>query len=137
MSVTCRMIGHRVDGPGIWNEGYYFATCQRCGRDLLRTDGAWSPVLRGYRVRWKSGLHRHAIASDFRRNLPSMPDEPRRWRLALHRVGMNVLCLPGPDRRAARQDRRSEKDSTDGLPPFLIVGLFAALGIAARLSPRR
>jgi len=138
MGMMCGMLGHKAEGLGVWNEGYFFGRCKRCDRDLIRTDASWSPVPRGYQVSWKSGFHRHALASDFKRNLPLMPDEPRRWRLALHRVAVDVLCLPGPkavpltDREAPR-----EREATAGLPHMLLLAMLAGLGLAGRLAARR
>jgi len=139
MGMMCGMLGHKADGMGVWNEGYFFGRCRRCARDLIRTDGSWTPVPRGYQVSWRSGFHRHAIASDFKRNLPLMPDEPRRWRLALHRVGFGVLCLPGPKAPPPPVEREApgERDSTGGLPHMLLLAMLAGLGLAGRLAVRR
>jgi hypothetical protein len=132
MGVMCWMLGHEGGPTDIWNEGYYFARCRRCACDLIRTTGNWSPVPLGYRVNWRSGLHRHAIASDFKRNLPLPPDEPRRWRLALHRVGLGVLLLPGPP----PERRLAEREATAGLPHMVLLGMLTALGMFSRLRAR-
>ena len=87
---------------------------------------------------WKSGFHRHAIASDFKRNLPLMPDEPRRWRLALHWIGREVLCLPGPaERQDLEEQVAKERERAGGLPQMLLLGMLTALGVAGRLTARR
>lgn len=138
MGATCWLLGHKAGDTGLWNEGYFFSRCRRCGCDLIRTSDQWSPLPYGFRVVWRSGLHRHAIASDFRRNLPLMPDEPRRWRLTLHRMGLGVLYLPGP----ARAEREAveiapEHEPSGGLPHMLLLGLLAGLGLATRVAARR
>lgn len=133
MGVTCWILGHAAADEGRWNEGYYFARCKKCSCDLIRTSGEFLPVPLGYQVKWKPGFHRHAIASDFRRNLPLMPEEPRRWRVALHRIGRGVLFLPGPEVKQAAQER----EPAGGLPHLVLIGMLAALGLASRLVPHR
>lgn len=134
MTMICWLLGHDDGGSEIWNQGYYFGRCHRCGRDLIRTCGEWRPVPLGYQVAWKSGAHRHALASDFRRNLPSGPDEKRRWRLGLHHHGIGAICLPAPPPRARDECRKEREEG--GLPHILLLGIVAALGLAARLRPR-
>lgn len=135
MSLACWVLGHEDDGSEVWNDGYFFGHCRRCDQDLLRTSGEWRSVPPGYRVTWRSGVHRHAIASDFRRNLPRATDEPRRWRLGLHRIGMGAILLPPPT-PAEMEEARAERESTAGLPHFLLLGFFAALGLAGSLRLR-
>ncbi|HEX9947577.1 MAG TPA: hypothetical protein VGA98_08560 [Allosphingosinicella sp.] len=52
MNLLCRLGRHRPRGIPRWNEGYYFATCERCGRDLVRTAFQRWHVPDGYRVVW-------------------------------------------------------------------------------------
>lgn len=53
MSLLCELGWHRPRGIPRWNDGYYFAKCERCDRDLVRTAfGDWS-VPTGYRVVWQ------------------------------------------------------------------------------------
>jgi len=138
MGILCGILGHGPADTGLWNEGYFFTRCRRCSCDLIRTDGSWTPLPRGYQVSWKTGFHRHAIASDFKRNLPQMPDEPRRWRLALHWIGREVLCLPGPAERRAEQERAAEeRERAGGLPQVLLLGMLTALGLAGSFAARR
>jgi hypothetical protein len=139
MGVMCGVAGHAARNAGLWNEGYFFGKCRRCGQDLIRTDGGWFPVPRGYQVAWRSGIHRHAIASDFKRNLPQLPDEPRRWRLALHQMGFGVLCLPGPQLPSTHVPGEGvpERERSGGLPQVLLLAMLTALGIAGRLAVRR
>lgn len=133
MGVMCWVLGHAARDTGLWNDGYFFSRCKRCRCDLIRTDGDWSPLPYGFRVKWRSGLYRHAVASDFKRNLPLMPEEPRRWRLALHRIGRGVLLLPGPP----AQDRQAERESAGGLPQMVLLGMLTALGLMGSLRARR
>lgn len=52
MSLLCRLGRHRPRGIPRWNDGFYFARCEQCGRDLVRTafEGWHEP--RGYKVVW-------------------------------------------------------------------------------------
>ncbi len=138
MGILCWILGHGARGHGLWNEGYFFTDCRRCSCDLIRTDGSWSPLPHGYRVIWKTGFHRHAVPSDFKRNLPLMPDEPRRWRLATHWVGREVLCLPGPEERREKKEAAArEQERSGGLPQVLLFTMLTALGLAGSLAARR
>ncbi|HEX8239627.1 MAG TPA: hypothetical protein VF574_07805 [Allosphingosinicella sp.] len=52
MSFLCRLGRHKPRGIPRWNDGLYFATCERCGRDLVRTAFEGWHVPSGYRVVW-------------------------------------------------------------------------------------
>jgi hypothetical protein len=52
LSLLCRLGRHRPRGIPRWNDGYYFATCERCGSDLVRTAFERWHVPSGYRVVW-------------------------------------------------------------------------------------
>ncbi|HEX8308235.1 MAG TPA: SH3 domain-containing protein [Allosphingosinicella sp.] len=52
MSLLCQLGRHRPRGIPRWNDGLYFATCERCGRDLVRTAFEGWHVPSGYRVVW-------------------------------------------------------------------------------------
>lgn len=52
MNLLCRLGRHRPRGIPRWNDGYYFATCARCGADLVRTAFQSWHVPSGYRVVW-------------------------------------------------------------------------------------
>lgn len=52
MSLLCRLGRHRPRGIPRWNDGLYFATCERCGCDLVRTAFQGWQVPKGYRVVW-------------------------------------------------------------------------------------
>lgn len=52
MNLLCQLGRHRPGGIPRWNDGFYFAACERCGCDLVRTAfGRWH-VPEGYRVVW-------------------------------------------------------------------------------------
>ena len=52
MSLLCALGRHRPAGVPRWNDGFYFAKCERCGCDLVRTAFERWHVPRGYRVVW-------------------------------------------------------------------------------------
>ncbi|MGF1549080.1 MAG: polymer-forming cytoskeletal protein [Sphingomonadaceae bacterium] len=45
---------HRPGTAIAWNEGYYFARCERCGHDIVRTPLRPWHIPRGRRVVWQS-----------------------------------------------------------------------------------
>ena len=50
------MMGHvQPAAKPIWNDGYFFGACPRCGADIVRNGGdpRWTGVPRGYRVSWR------------------------------------------------------------------------------------
>ncbi len=52
MNLLCGLGRHRPRGIPRWNDGLYFATCKRCGCDLVRTAFQGWHVPTGYRVVW-------------------------------------------------------------------------------------
>lgn len=89
MNIVCAIHAHRPGYREIWNEGYFFNRCERCGNDLIRTDGNWRVIPRGHRVVWKSGPHRHSLASGLRRNLPAPYVTPGLARAAIFLDSLN------------------------------------------------
>ncbi len=51
--LLCSLGWHAAEKGALWNEGYYFSRCQRCGSDLIRTTYSGWEVPRGFRVVWK------------------------------------------------------------------------------------
>lgn len=132
MSLICMLRGHRSGSWEQWNEGYCFSACAGCRQELVRTSGDWRTLPSGYRIGWKSGVHRHAIPSDLRRNLPLLPNEVKRWRLGLHRFGFTAIPLPAPPSTPAPEERREEA----GLPSILLLAAWTFLGAAGWRSAR-
>lgn len=52
MSLLCSLGRHQPGPLPRWNDGFYFTTCQRCGRDLVRTAFERWHLPDGYRVVW-------------------------------------------------------------------------------------
>jgi hypothetical protein len=84
MKFGCTIAGHQADGGHVYNSGYYFSACRRCGRHLVRSPhGDWGPVPRGHRVVWKAGRGSHSLEADYAGVLPvaleaPAPSRPRR-----------------------------------------------------------
>lgn len=56
MSILCSILGHsRPAEKPIWNDGYFFARCGRCGDDIVRRgqSRAWRDVPKGHRISWR------------------------------------------------------------------------------------
>lgn len=54
MSVFCTLGAHAAAGQPVWNNGFYFSHCARCGRDLVRgAHEGWRAVPRGFKVVWR------------------------------------------------------------------------------------
>ena len=85
MSILCALGGHEASPTEIYNAGYYFSRCRRCGEDMMRWGAAWHLVPRGHRIVWKSGSHRHSIEADYGLHLPvlhrdsNLPAVRPRW----------------------------------------------------------
>ncbi|MFN3945843.1 MAG: hypothetical protein ACK4K7_13040 [Allosphingosinicella sp.] len=53
MSLLCRLGFHRAAPEPVWNRGFFFSRCRRCGADLVRTpSGRWH-VPKGRKVVWR------------------------------------------------------------------------------------
>ena len=51
----CRFGWHKVDGAGVWNQGYHFGKCSICEKQLIRRrlTGAWRLPRKGNAVVWR------------------------------------------------------------------------------------
>jgi hypothetical protein len=70
MSIFCAIGGHEAAAGEVYNSGYWFSSCRRCGRDMIRTGASWEMVPQGHRVVWRPGSGCHSIATDFAHVLP-------------------------------------------------------------------
>jgi hypothetical protein len=75
MSLLCALGGHEAGSDEIYNGGYYFASCKRCDRDMIRSGAAWQMVPEGHRVVWRSGRHQHSVEPSFAGVLPVLHRE--------------------------------------------------------------
>ena len=54
MKILCDMGLHKAIPSKIWNDGYYFSRCVRCGADMIRApEGPWKTVPSTLRVVWR------------------------------------------------------------------------------------
>ena len=54
LALLCQLGWHRAEPDEVWNQGYYFSRCSRCGQDIVRTpSGRWH-VPAGHKVVWKA-----------------------------------------------------------------------------------
>jgi hypothetical protein len=58
MPLLCRLGFHRPLPDEVWNRGFFFSRCGRCGSDLVRTAAGKWHVPEGRRIVWKDrGSH--------------------------------------------------------------------------------
>lgn len=107
MSMLCRLGGHEAAEGEVWNQGYYFSRCRRCGRDMIRAGADWQVVPEGHRVVWKNGWHRHSVQADYRSNLPAVPNASafRAWERSVSDVAGPGI---GQTARAAEPEHEEE-----------------------------
>jgi hypothetical protein len=53
VALSCAIGRHLVEDCGIRNGKYEFARCGRCSCDLMRSNGNWKRVPKGFKVVWK------------------------------------------------------------------------------------
>lgn len=64
MPLLCRLGAHRPGNAPVWNHGFYFARCRRCGTDLVRTTYSGWRAPRGYRVSWQTTPPESVVAAE-------------------------------------------------------------------------
>jgi hypothetical protein len=70
MRLLCGLTGHEPASAEVYNGGYFFSHCRRCGGDMLRSGDRWGTAPAGHRVVWKSGRHSHSVEPDYERVRP-------------------------------------------------------------------
>lgn len=53
MRLSCVAGRHEAGSRRVSNQGFDFGCCEGCGRDLVRSRGAWRTVPKGFRVVWR------------------------------------------------------------------------------------
>ena len=137
MSVRCAIGGHRPAPRQIYNSGYYFSACARCGRSLVRPPrGIWQTAPSGHRIVWKAGRHCHSIEADYadvlpvvvaRLALPAPPSPFASWRRDLVRLGRRAV----PARCATRA---IEESCEPRYPRLLLMAVMVGAGLRMLLS---
>lgn len=106
MSILCALGGHEAGAGEVYNCGYWFSRCRRCGRDMLRSGGGWETVPPGHRVVWRSGRRSHSIPTDFTgvlpvlhasANLPMVRPRFMSWSRQLTGLAKKRLRVPRPE----------------------------------------
>lgn len=138
MKIMCRLGGHRAAPDQVYNSGYYFAGCERCGRQLIRTArGEWSDVPAGYRVVWKPGRHSHSLEPDYagvrpvvvpQLSLPALRNPLLSWCRALIRLRPARGVVPAATRAA-----EVELDDCR-YPRLLVAAVLVGAGLRMLLS---
>lgn len=141
MNLQCAVAGHRPDRNPVYNSGYFFVACRRCGHTLIRcASGDWRNVPAGHRVVWKSGRHSHSLEADYSGVLPIMQEAASLPALRSPYVSWSRALIrrkPSGDGRAAVATA-IEEDSDDYRHPGLLLaavllgaGLKMLLGFAS------
>lgn len=78
MNLRCRLGFHAPFSAPRWNDGYYFGTCRRCGRDIIRTAYERWHVPQGYRVVWTETAPADRPQVGLTREAPPTPAPARR-----------------------------------------------------------
>ena len=52
-NLLCRLGFHGPEPGEVWNRGYFFTRCRRCGADLVRTAAGKWHIPKGRKVVWK------------------------------------------------------------------------------------
>ena len=81
MNLLCRMGRHLPGEERVWNDGWFFGSCSRCGIELLSRGRRWHRVPPGYRVVWRERPPGYPDWNSLvapRRLLPLAKEEERR-----------------------------------------------------------
>jgi hypothetical protein len=138
MSVRCAIGGHKAAPRQIYNSGFYFGACVRCGRDLVRAPrGEWRAPPAGHRVTWKPGRHMHSIEADYADVLP----------VAVHKVALPARPSPflswcrdlarSPRRKAAAAVAVAAAEEIVELryPRLVVMAVMVGAGLRLLLGP--
>jgi hypothetical protein len=131
MSILCALGGHEAADKEIYNSGYYFSACRRCGADMIRSGPSWNEVPSGHKVVWKGGCHSHSLEPDYGpvlpavhrdANLPAVKSPFSTWGRQLVQVAIPAIARTnGGGARAAVADEELQERPY----PYLLV--FAAV----------
>lgn len=136
MNVLCWFGGHRA-AEEVYNSGYYFGACARCGEPLLRSGrDDWQSPPRGHRIVWKAGRHSHSLEADYAEFLPvavpgavlpALPGRFASWRRDLVRLRRPAHC-------ASVVARADEESDDDRCPRLLLMAVMLGAGLKVLLT---
>ncbi len=137
MNLRCVAFGHRPVPDEIYNSGYWFGGCARCGEALVRAArGGWRTAPRGHRIVWKAGRHCHSVEADYADVLPvpvrsaSLPALPGRFAAA-----RRELTKLSPRARAAPGAAGSAEEVGDfRCPRLLLMAVMLGAGLKMLLT---
>jgi hypothetical protein len=129
MSLLCAIGGHEAAPREVYNGGYYFSRCRRCGEDMIRTGASWDLVPEGHRVVWKSGRHNHSLEPDYDHALPVLHPAAN---LPMVRPSFASWsrALVGRRRAAAISAPAMENEAEEPhYPPLLVIAAIVGAGL--------
>jgi hypothetical protein len=135
MNIGCAVAGHEA-GEEVYNSGFYFSACRRCGRHLVRSARtSWEIPPPGHRVVWKAGRHSHSLDADYSGCLPIVKQEAAlpavRSPFASWSRAMIRLERPA---RAAGPAQAIEESGDYQSPRLLLVAVVLGAGLQMLLS---
>jgi len=74
--ILCLTGRHSARPSNVANQGYYFISCTRCGRQMIGSEVKWKPVPRALRVVWKPVAKARPSIYTRIRNLPMVIPQP-------------------------------------------------------------
>ncbi|HWT14064.1 MAG TPA: hypothetical protein VN231_15020 [Allosphingosinicella sp.] len=137
MTLGCTIAGHKAAADAVYNSGYYFSACRRCGRSLVRSAaGAWGPVPPGHRVIWKAGRHSHSLEADYTGVLPIVQDEPAlpRSRSPALAAGRSLIRMRPSWSAAAGGSGPAEENGDYQYPRLLLLAVLLGAGVKMLLG---
>lgn len=131
MSLLCALGGHEAGAGEIYNGGYYFARCRRCGRDMIRSGAAWRMVPDGHRVVWRSGRNRHSVQPSFAGVLPVLHREANlpAVRPPFGSWSRDIVRLRHPPAAAAASAAAALEKEEPQYPRLLIIAALVGAGL--------
>ncbi len=138
MSLWCTTFGHRPVPDEIYNSGYWFSGCARCGEALVRAArSGWRTAPRGHRIVWKGGRHSHSIEADYGDVLPvpvpaaALPALPGRFASARR----DLVRLTPRAEAAPAAILGAEEAGDFRCPRLLLVAVMLGAGLKMLLTP--
>ena len=142
-SLICALGGHEAAPVETYNGGYYFSSCRRCRRDMIRSGAAWRDVPRGHKVVWKDGRHSHSVEPDYGPVLPAVHREANlpavRTPFASWGRQLVEVAMPGRKRTNggnARTAVAEEEVEERGYPLLLALAAIVGAGLHFAMSVR-